>query len=291
MLGHKSLLNIKPVLFSLCFLHACIAKTLNIGREKRYTEEDICLESKDTVEEVNECPNDNTTFIERSNKKNCSRYPKCAGESLAYHCVRSGESLVEVCAPITSITGRCCAYYDRSLGRVIEDFNNRCSFCPFKYQSDKCFENIECVKTNNDETSEHTSPANANLTVTDYMKKPCGAENSAECEGDYKQNSTDNITRTTLKNETSEHNNPKQKKDGYDDSNRIIVIVLAIICCLVIACICTYIYCYRNSNRFRKACTAFADWLKNIMGLSKPQTNETFHCECSEAMIKDECRH
>lgn len=68
-------------------------------------QEDICLESKDTVKEVKECPNGSTTFIERSNKKNCSRYPKCAGESLAYHCVRSGESLVEVCAPITSITG------------------------------------------------------------------------------------------------------------------------------------------------------------------------------------------
>lgn len=36
--------------------------------------------------------------------------------------------------------GRCCAYYDKSLGRVIEDYNNRCSLCPFKYQSDKCFE-------------------------------------------------------------------------------------------------------------------------------------------------------
>lgn len=140
MLGHQSLLNIKPVLFSLCFLHACISKTLNIGREKRYTEEDICLESKDTVEEVKECPNGSTTFIERSSKKNCRRYPKCAGESLAYHCVRSGESLVEVCAPITTIIGRCCAYYDRSLGRVIEDFKNRCSLCPFQYQSDKCFE-------------------------------------------------------------------------------------------------------------------------------------------------------
>lgn len=285
MLGHQSLLNIKSVLFSLCFLHVCISKTLNIGREKRYTEEDICLESKDTVEEVKECPNGSTTFIERSNKKNCSRYPKCAGESLAYHCVRSGESLVEVCAPITSITGRCCAYYDKSLGRVIEDYNNRCSLCPFKYQSDKCFENIECVKTNKDETSEHTSPANANLTVTDYMKKPCGAKNSAECESDYKQNSTDNITRTTLTNETTEHNSPKQRKD---DSNYIIGIVSAIICsCLVIACICTY--CYRN--RLPKACTAFADWLKNIMGLSKPQTNETLHCEFGEAMIKDECRH
>lgn len=282
MLGHRSLLNIKPVLFSLCFLHACISKTLNIGREKRYTEEDSCLESKDTVEEVKECPYDNTTFIERSNKKNCSRYPKCAGEPLAYHCVWSGESLVEVCAPITPITGRCCAYYDKSLGRVIEDLNNRCSLCPFQYQSDKCFENTECVKTNNNETNENTSRANANLTVTDYMKKPCSAENSAECEGDNKQNATYNITKTTSTNETSGHN-PKQNTDY------IIVIVSAIIC-LVFACICTY--CCRN--RLRKACTAFSDWLKNIKvatGLSETQTNVTLHNECREAMIKDECRH
>lgn len=282
MLVHQSLLNIS-VLFSLCVLPACISNTLKPDREKRYTEEDICLESKKTVEDVKECPNDNTTFMERSNKKNCRRYPKCAGESLAYHCVRSGESLVEVCAPITPITGRCCAYYDKSLGRVIEDYNNRCSLCPFKYQSDKSFEHIECVKTNNGETSENTTPANTNLTVTDYMKKPCDAENNAECEGDYKQNSTDNITRTTFTNETSEHNSPKQRKD---DSNYIIGIVAATICsCLVIACICTCTYCYRN--RLRKACTAFSDWLKNTTGLSKPQTNETLHCECREAMIKD----
>lgn len=283
MLGHQSLLNIS-VLFSLLFLHACISKTLKIGREKRYTEEDICLESKETVEEVKECPNDITTIMERSIKKNCRRYPKCAGESLAYHCVRSGESLVEVCAPITNITGRCCAYYDKSFGRVIEDYNNRCSLCPFKYLSDKSFEYIECVKTNNDETSEHPTPANANLTVTDYMQKPCDAENSAECEGDYKQNWTNNITRTTLTNETSEHNSPKQRKD---DSNYIIGIVIATTCsCLAIACICTYLY----QNRLRKACTEYGDWLKNIMGFSKPQTNETLHCECREAMIKDECR-
>lgn len=41
------------------------------------------------------------------------------------------------------------------------------------------------------------------------MQKPCDAENSAECEGDYKQNWTNKITRTTLTNETSEHNSPK----------------------------------------------------------------------------------
>lgn len=284
MLGHQSLLNIS-VLFSLCFLHACISNTLRIGHKQRYTEEDICLESKETVKEVKECPNDSTTFMERSNKKNCRMYPKCAGESLAYHCVRSGESFVQVCAPITTITGRCCAYYDKSLGRVIEDYHNRCSLCPFKYPSDKSFEYIECVKTNNDETSEQTTPANANLTVTDNMQEPCDAKNSAECEGDYKQNSTNNITRTTLTNETSEHNCPKQRKD---DSNYIICIESATICsCLVIACICTY----RYQNRLRKDCTAFWDWLKNIMGLSKPQTNETIHRECREAMIKDECQH
>lgn len=254
-------------------------------------EEDTCLESKDTMKEVEECPKNSTSFVERSNKKNCTRYPKCAGESLAYHCVRSGDSLVEVCAPITPITGRCCAYYDKNLGRVIEDYNNRCSLCPFQYQSDKCFENIECVKTNKDESSEHTSPANANLTVTDTMKKPCGAENSAECEGDCKQDLTVNITRTTSANDTSEHNNPKQDRENYGGSVYVIVIVSATVCfCLVITCLCTY--CYRN--RLPKACISFADWLKNIkvaMGLSKPQTDETLQRESREAMIEDECRH
>lgn len=35
----------------------------------------------------------------------CESYPKCLGEPLVYHCVRSTESLVEVCAPNGPIVG------------------------------------------------------------------------------------------------------------------------------------------------------------------------------------------
>lgn len=57
------------------------------------------------VEEVKECFNGSIIFIERLNKKNCSRYLKCVGELLVYYCVRFGEFFVEVCVLIIFIIG------------------------------------------------------------------------------------------------------------------------------------------------------------------------------------------
>lgn len=37
---------------------------------------------------------------------------------------------------IYDITGFCCALFDEGVGRVVEDYFNPCSDCPFVYQSD-----------------------------------------------------------------------------------------------------------------------------------------------------------
>lgn len=149
MLGHQRALIRLIVSFFLCFPLVCISKTLNSGRQKRYTEEDICLESKKTWEKVSTCPTNDIAFKERSEKKNCNIHSTCAGEPLFYHCVVSEGMIVEVCAPRTLITGRCCPFYNEKLGRVIEDYNTRCHDCPFQYISDQCVNNSECVKTGN----------------------------------------------------------------------------------------------------------------------------------------------
>lgn len=70
-----------------------------------YQQNDICLESKKTLEKVTKCPTDDNTFKERSQKKNCTTRSTCAGEPLFYHCVISEGMIVEVCAPRTLITG------------------------------------------------------------------------------------------------------------------------------------------------------------------------------------------
>lgn len=135
-----------------CVLHLCISSTFIItDRQKRYEEGFFCQESQKTVEIVNKCPQNDMKFEVQSIIKQCNRYPACNGKQLVYHCVRSGEMLVEVCAPRHTITGRCCPVYNKILGRVIEDYNKRCSKCPFQYGSDECVKNEECVKLENKE--------------------------------------------------------------------------------------------------------------------------------------------
>lgn len=157
------------VFFSLCFSQVCISNTLNIGRQKRYTEDDTCLESKKTLEKVSTCPTNDNAFKERSEKKTCNIFPTCAGKPLFYHCVISEGMLVEVCAPRTLITGMCCPFYHEKLGRVIEDFNNLCNECPFQYTSDQSVNNSECVKTGKYDLSEQTTNNNQTVSSTNVI--------------------------------------------------------------------------------------------------------------------------
>lgn len=96
---------------------------------------------------MNQCPDTDILFQERSRRKNCENYPQCTGEPLVYHCVRFREELVEVCAPRGLITGFCCALFDEGLGRVVEDYFHPCSGCPFVYQSDDASTYSNCVES------------------------------------------------------------------------------------------------------------------------------------------------
>lgn len=154
----------------MCFLHACISKTLNESRQKRYTEDDICHESQTTVKKVDVCPENNETLNKRSVEKNCSRYQTCSEHHLVYHCIMNGGGLVEVCAPRSRITGRVCPYYDNALGRVIEDTRKRCTKCPFQYQSDEYLKNSECVPAS--VTNEDSNGQNYSINASIAKRKP-----------------------------------------------------------------------------------------------------------------------
>lgn len=135
------------VTFSLLFLGKYAVESIDMdnNRQKRFTEEDICFETNNTLEFVNQCPDSDVLFQERSRRKNCKSYPQCTGEPLVYHCVRFREELVEVCAPRGLITGFCCALFDEGVGRVVEDYFHLCSDCPFVYQSDYASKYSNCV--------------------------------------------------------------------------------------------------------------------------------------------------
>lgn len=98
-----------------CFLpnlsHCLVINRINIVDKKKssifLTQIDICYETNNSLEFVNQCPDTEILFQERSRRNNCESYPRCTGEPLVYHCVRFREELVEVCAPRGLITGKC----------------------------------------------------------------------------------------------------------------------------------------------------------------------------------------
>lgn len=71
-------------------------------------QEEICYETRKTFETVKKCPEHHSVIIQRSQMKNCSKYPMCHDKQLIYHCFGYNESFVEVCAPISRIVGKQC---------------------------------------------------------------------------------------------------------------------------------------------------------------------------------------
>lgn len=130
--------------FTMCLLNVQYMTAPPIPRWRNNAEDQICKDTRITVQKVESCPENDTHFQERSTMKNCDSYPQCEGEPLAYHCARYKEYLVEVCTPLKFIRGQCCTMYEDGIGRVIEDYKRECSECPFKYQSHDSIKYAEC---------------------------------------------------------------------------------------------------------------------------------------------------
>lgn len=281
--------NIHFVLLSLCFLHVGSSFTLNFGRQKRYTEKDICLESIPTVKQVKICPPNIDTLKERSSKKNCESHLPCGGKPLVYHCVAFDGMLVEVCAPRSLITGRCCTFYDQGLGRVIEDFNRPCFYCPFQYNSDECTKNQECsesIGTKEDPSEQTTFPDSTNLFKT--TTKPRTTTNGiivGDYEGRYNQDLAivDAKTNVTSVNETLER--PIQ-----EDNDGLIYVFITV---TALIALCSFlIYCFRNRFTFTWCTCKDGQKKKN---LKLKETNLSSHYgglmfEESKEVIKDELK-
>lgn len=126
---------------------------MDMYRQKRLSTDQVCNETNAALVIVDACPENKIVFEKRSKEKMCETKPKCHGEILMYHCVKSEESLVEVCAPSSTIIGSCCTVFDRGVWQVIEDYNRPCADCPFKYQSANCYNYSTCVQTKEKEES------------------------------------------------------------------------------------------------------------------------------------------
>lgn len=150
-------------------IHSFMA--IDMYRQKRFSKEEVCHEANATLAIVPSCPENDIMYQKRSKRKMCESYPKCLGEPLVYHCVRSKESLVEVCAPNGPIVGSCCAVFDRGVGRVVEDYSSTCTECPFKYQSVDCRNYSSCLDTKSKHYSKKLNKS-INQTTPTYSTSP-----------------------------------------------------------------------------------------------------------------------
>lgn len=189
---------------------------MNIRLQKRYTEKDICDETKETEHEVKACPVDIATFKNRSNEKNCEG--KCMGQKLVYHCVMFEETFVEVCAPRTYITGQCCALYNKQLGRVIEDFRRLCPACPDQYLSDDY------------ET--------ASLCVDHYCGED-GNRHKRDCMGGVPVKAPESSTQVVT-NSTHEWHNKEPNNDDQLNFKMFIIIIIICVFVLLLAMVIAY---------------------------------------------------
>ena len=64
-----------------------------------------CIESRNTVTTVDQCPQNLSSWIERGKIKNCASIAHNCSRPLVYHCVINPwqYEMIEVCAPSTKI--------------------------------------------------------------------------------------------------------------------------------------------------------------------------------------------
>lgn len=299
MSDHRSVLNIHFVFFYICFLHACISRTLDENRQKRYSEADICHESHTTIEKVDICPQNIEILNRRSIKKNCSRYQSCTEDQLVYHCVMNGGGLVEVCAPRSLITGRFCPYYETGLGRVIENTRRRCIMCPFQYHSDEYMK--KCIPANviKEGSSGQSSSINANIATP--KPNPSSSKNGIFI-GEGLETQDSMFSFEVLGKRTEYGLNDESVASGEDLRNRqdtekhtgqndtyitVLGAVISICFCLVL---CISLICFFR-KRLKTFCSMHEDGQKHnyIQKDSRaPQDNDLCYESCEPMMLKKE---
>nr|XP_022296033.1 uncharacterized protein LOC111105870 [Crassostrea virginica] len=108
---------------------------------------DGCIQSGETVELVQSCPQSQQAWEEAAERKSCGSIVNLC-VSLVYHCVMNTwrNLTVEVCAPSRNIVGGSCAEYS-FIGHIIQR-NSKvdCMECPIVYNSTESYRYPECYQ-------------------------------------------------------------------------------------------------------------------------------------------------
>lgn len=110
-----------------------------------------CLESRQSLMYVKQCPKNVIEWDERAALKNCTSFKQdCVPtDQFMYHCVLNadGTKLLEVCAPFKNIHGEQCAEFDYD-GSLIQENSKNCGNdavpCPAAYKSTESFKYQAC---------------------------------------------------------------------------------------------------------------------------------------------------
>ncbi|XP_048739252.2 uncharacterized protein LOC125653717 [Ostrea edulis] len=113
-----------------------------------------CFNPSSTFKHGRSCPKDYSGWKKASEKLSCEKYDsRCHdNQHVAYHCVINAwiNATIEVCAPVVSIVGNCCAEFNVLGGIIQENYHASCGNsttpCPFYYMSDKAYKYQSCYK-------------------------------------------------------------------------------------------------------------------------------------------------
>ncbi|XP_061192248.1 uncharacterized protein LOC133200473 [Saccostrea echinata] len=141
--------NITAITFFLLLgMQIIFVDSRDYQKQKRFTRDDVCNETVNTMKDVSECPLNEESMTKRSKGMRCEETQDfCTAEKLVYHCVRYGKKLIEVCAPRNYITGKCCVQFNVGVGRIVEDYSVPCSECPFHYYSNESISYQTCLES------------------------------------------------------------------------------------------------------------------------------------------------
>nr|XP_022292892.1 uncharacterized protein LOC111103743 [Crassostrea virginica] len=112
-------------------------------------DDETCIESRNTVTTVDQCPQNLSSWIEREKIKNCTSIAHTCSRPPVYHCVINPwqYEMIEVCAPSTKINANYCAEYNTKGGRI-QDFSypncKSCQSCQNQYESTDAYKYGEC---------------------------------------------------------------------------------------------------------------------------------------------------
>lgn len=133
-----------------CRFISIVHLVIHLGYQTSFPEAftELCNASLQTINTVQQCPTNMSSFEAAARRKNCS---SLAGEarnckSFQYHCVlgKDLKSAIELCAPSIIIIDHVCTTFSSYYKSIIRDHELTCSECPWSYNSTNAYQYQQC---------------------------------------------------------------------------------------------------------------------------------------------------